>query len=82
MEDLDGHFANGKFQYNIFAAGIRWATGLILPETLIFGSNTTPTSFPLFSDDVIFTLSCIVCTYNVLRFSSCAVNGPSLGIQY
>ena len=81
MEGLDSHYSNGKIQYKIFAAGINGATGLILPETPISGSNSTPPAFPLFSDDVIFLFSCQICTYNDLRFTSCALNGPPLSIQ-
>ena len=81
MEGLDGHFFNGKLHYTILAAGITWAPGLTLPATPITGSSTRPTSFPLSRHDVVFTFSNIVCTYNVLRFTSCALNGPPLGIQ-
>lgn len=78
---MDGHSSTGKIPYKIFAAGINGATGLILPKTPVSGPNTTPTAFPVFRDDVIFLFSCKICTYNDLRFTSCALNGPPLSIQ-
>ena len=72
MEGLDGHSSNGKLQYKIFAAGIGWATGLILRKAPISGSSTTMTLFPLFSydNDAIFISSCIVCKYCHIVFAS------------
>ena len=55
MGGLDVLFFNGKLLYKSFAAGIASATGLTLPEAPMFGFNTTPTSFPFASDDVIFS---------------------------
>ena len=48
-------FSMANSSTKIFAAGITYATGLTLPEAPIFGFNTTPTSFPFASDDVIFS---------------------------
>ena len=71
MEGLDGHFSNGKLQYKIFAAGIGWATGLILRKAPISGSSTTRTLLPLFSfDNAIFIPPCIVCKYCDIVFAS------------
>ena len=71
VDGLDGHFSNGKLQYKIFAAGIGWATGLMLRKAPIFGSSTTRTLFPLFSyDNAIFISSCIVCKYCHIVFAS------------
>ena len=70
MDGLDGHFSNGKLQYKIFAAGIGWASGLMLRKAPIFGSSTTRTLFPLFSyDNAIFISSCIVCKYCHIVFA-------------
>ena len=79
-QEVEGVF-EWQIQIQDLCAGITWAPGLILPATPITGSSTRPTSFPLSRHDVVFTFSNIVCTYNVLRFTSCALNGPPLGIQ-
>ena len=82
MGGLDVHFFNGKLLYKIFAAGTTYATGLTLPEAPTLGSNTTPTPFPLASDDVIFSRFRVLFVHTMLlRFTSCALNGPPLGIQ-